>query len=496
MIRTTAFALALTLAPFGSLRPQTAPDRYHDKLQPILENMIREQEVPGFAIAVVENNRVAYAAAFGTQNVSRKDDPVTTRSLFHMASITKTFVATSIMQLVEAGKIDLAAPVTRYLPYFRMADERYRAITVRQMVTHTSGMPDVDDYEWDKPQYDEGALERYVRSLAPFKLEFAPGEKFQYSNMAFEILGDVIAKVSGEPFDNYVQRHILTPLGMKDSTLMVKQADQKLLAWGHELDETGAPFPSKVYPYNRMHSPSSNLHSNVLDMSRYAIANLNRGELDGARILKTSTYDVMWTPSGEFGGKPAPTGISWFLDDYKGNRIVSHGGGDTGFRSGLAMLPEKKIAVVWATNSEWLPNTGAINRAALDTALGLNPQPITGKRNVAQAMLQTYERSGIGAAIQQYQNLKKLRPTLYNFAVGPLNSLGRYLTRNDHASDAVRVLQMTAAAYPSSAETFDLLGGAHEKAGDQVQAIAAYERAVELDPKQEHAAESLKRLRE
>ena len=374
MTKTTA-ALAMVLA----VNAQT-PDRYHLKLQPVLEKLIQQQDLPGFAIAVVEDNRIAYAAGFGVRNITRKDDPITTRSLFHMASITKPFVATSIMQLVEKGKIDLDAPVAKYVPYFRMADERYKIITVRQMVTHTSGMPDVDDYEWNKPQYDEGALERYVRSLKDLKLVFPPGERFKYSNMAFEILGDVIAKVSGESFDDYVQHHILAPLGMKDSTLLVKQADPKLLAWGHELDEKGDPFPSKVYPYNRMHSPSSNLHSNVLDMTRWAIANMNRGELDGVRILKASTYDVMWKPAGEFDGKPSRAGISWFLDEYRGNKMVSHGGSDAGFRTGLAMLPDKKIAVVWMTNADWLQNTGAINHAALDVALGLDPQPINGKR--------------------------------------------------------------------------------------------------------------------
>ena len=134
------------LAWLSSAWAQTTPDRYRDNLQPILD----------------------------------KDDPITTRSLFHMASITKPFVATSIMQLVEIGKIDLDAPVVKYLPYFHMADERYKTITARQLVTHTSGMPDVEDYEWQKPQYDEGALERYVRRLSKLKLAFAPGEKFQY----------------------------------------------------------------------------------------------------------------------------------------------------------------------------------------------------------------------------------------------------------------------------------------------------------------------------
>ena len=491
-----ALVLVLALAaPWNAPRAQTAPDRYHQKLQPVLENLIQQQELPGFAIGIVEENRLVYSAAFGVRNLARKNDPLTTRSLFHMASITKPFVATSIMQLVEKGKVDLDAPVVKYLPYFRMADERYRTITVRQMVTHTSGMPDVEDYEWGKPQYDEGALERYVRSLANLKLEFAPGERFQYSNMAFEILGDVIARTSGESFDDYVQHHILTPLGMKDSTLLVKQADPKLLAWGHELDDMGNPFPSKVYPYNRIHSPSSNLHSNVPDMARWAMANMNHGELDGVRILRASTYDAMWKPAAEFGGKPSPAGISWFLDEYRGNRMISHDGGDTGFLTGLAMLPEKKIAVVWMTNAEWLPGTGALTRAALDTALGLEPQPLNSKRPVSEAMFSAYGSGGIDAAIQRYESLKKLRPVVYNFGVGQLNMFGRYLVRKGQVKEAIRIFQLNAEAFPASANTFDLLGDAYEKDGNRALALSNYEKALKLDPRQAHAADGVKRLK-
>jgi CubicO group peptidase (beta-lactamase class C family) len=195
---TLALAAVLAIAlPWNSSKARAALDRYEQELQPALERLIREQGLPGFAIAVVADNRLAFAAGFGVRNVTSPEDRITTRSLFHMASITKPFVATSLMQLVENGKVNLAAPVVTYLPYFRMADNRYKSITVRQMVTHTSGMPDVADYEWDKPQYDDGALERYVKSLGTLRLEFEPGERFKYSNMAFEILGDLVADASG-----------------------------------------------------------------------------------------------------------------------------------------------------------------------------------------------------------------------------------------------------------------------------------------------------------
>jgi CubicO group peptidase (beta-lactamase class C family) len=372
--------LALTSsAPPATLRAQSA-DRYQATLRPWIEQLLQREHRPGLAIAVVEGNRVVYARGFGVKRLGT-DDPITSRSLFHMASITKTFVATSVMQLVEQGKIDLDAPVVRYLPYFRMADDRYRTITVRQMVTHSSGMPDVEDYEWDKPQYDDGSLERYVRSLSERRLLFAPGDKFQYSNMAFEILGDVIAKVSGQSFDDYVQDHILTPLRMKDSTLLVGRADAGLLTWGHEIDAADRPFPSRVFPYNRVHSPSSNLHSNVLDMARWAIANMNHGELNGRRILQASTHELMWKRARDLGGPapapstPSPVGISWFLGEYRGTAMAGHSGGDTGYATDLAMLPEKKIAVVWMMNSDWRGSRG-LTPAALDVALGREPQPI------------------------------------------------------------------------------------------------------------------------
>ena len=355
---------------------QAPTERYRNELQPLIEDFVHRQQIPGFAIGVIQDDQLVYAHGFGVKNLVDNHDPVTPRSLFHMASITKTFVATSIMQLVEAGKINLDTPVVRYLPYFRIADDRYQTTTVRQMVTHTSGMPDVEDYEWDKAQYDDGALERYVRSLSNQKLIFAPGTDFRYSNMAFEVLGDLIAKVSGESFDDYVQNHILTPLKMRDSTLLIKKTDPKLMTWGHERDKAGHVFPSKVYPYNRMHSPSSDLHSNVEDMARWALVNLNHGELDDRRILKEQTYDVLWKPERKLSDGRA-VGISWFLSEYRGQTTVSHGGGDIGYSTFLILLPEKKIAVVLMANCDWLgKGRDQIADAALDVALGLKPQPI------------------------------------------------------------------------------------------------------------------------
>src|SRR5215471_14854286 len=180
--------LVLVLAWVPRLPAQTA-DAWKDRLDKLIVQGMAEKHLPGLAVGIVRHGKVAYAKGFGLMTLGQPDKPVTATTLFHMASITKPFVATAIMQLVEQGKLDLDAPVTKYLPYFRLADPRYRLITVRQLVTHTSGMPDVKDYEWSRPQYDDGALERYVRSLDKAQLLWDPGAHFAYSNMAFKVLG-------------------------------------------------------------------------------------------------------------------------------------------------------------------------------------------------------------------------------------------------------------------------------------------------------------------
>jgi CubicO group peptidase (beta-lactamase class C family) len=373
-----------------SAEPDKPDQRYVQVLQPLLDRFVQQQRIPGLAIGIVNERRLAYAHAFGVKDLRHPGDPLTTRSLFHMASITKPFVATAIMQLVDRGTVDLDAPVVKYVPYFRIADDRYNRLTVRDFITHTSGMPDVENYEWDKPQNDDGALERYVRSLTNQKLLFAPGERFRYSNMAFEVLGDVVAKASGETFEDYVGRHILAPLRMNDSTIL-KPANPKFLTWGHELNAQGLPVPSPVFPYSRMHSPSSNLHSNILDMARWAIANMNGGELDGRRILQSSTHERMWTATHATGGPSSArpweraVGLSWFVGEYRGTRWVGHRGGDTGYRTDLALLPDKGIAVVWMENADWTDRANNdLTRAALDVALGVPPARINGDQPIKQ----------------------------------------------------------------------------------------------------------------
>jgi len=340
-----------------------------------IERVFRESDSPGLAVGVVKDMELVYAGGFGVMNRETGGE-ITPRTLFHMASITKPFVATSIVQLLEQKKLSLDDRIVDYLPYFEMKDERYATLTIRQFLTHSSGMPDVEDYHWDEPEYDEGALERFVRSLTDQELLFEPGEKFTYSNMAFEVLGDLIAKVSGQSFGDYVNEHILDPLDMNDSSILIRDVDPALLANGHVKGWLGGTRVTEHYAYNRRHGPSSCLYSNVIDMSRWAIANMNRGELEGRRILDASSYDLLWTPALEGvrvtdDNRQVHVGLSWFLSEIAGYQIVTHGGTDTGYRTNFVMYPEAGFAVIVLSNYSGPDNTVAeVTRLARELVLG------------------------------------------------------------------------------------------------------------------------------
>ena len=201
-----------------NLPAQELNESFKNNVDNYIEKIRTTYEIPGVAVGIVKDGQIYYTKGFGVMNTKTKD-PVTENTIFHMASVSKPFVATAIMQLVEAGKVELNKPVVGYIPYFEVTGIKHLKITVQQMLTHTSGMPDVMDYEWGQPEEPADALMRYTKSLKDEKLIFAPGEKWQYSNMAFEVLGHLIEKVSGLSFEEYIRKNILDPLGMKQSSL-------------------------------------------------------------------------------------------------------------------------------------------------------------------------------------------------------------------------------------------------------------------------------------
>lgn len=336
---------------------------------------MRRQRAPGVAVAIVRDGAVALAQGYGTTDLSARAW-VTPETLFPVSSITKTFTGVAVMRLVERGLIALDHPVSRYVPSLRLRDPRAEGITVRHLLTHTSGLPDCDPLAiWDDPQRDDDALERYVRGLDPPTLLAAPGERRVYSSDGFEVLGALVARVTGEGFERHMERGLLAPLGMHASRLTAPPGDPRTRAEGHVVGRAGDVVAAPVYPWSRSHAASGTLFSNAKEMARWVRMLLGRGELDGATALESDTLEGMWEPVIPWEQDPSSAqGLVFRVYQHRGHRAVGHGGWDIGFRAGMTVLPDAGIGAVVLCNFHWAATLQLVH-AALDVALGLAPSP-------------------------------------------------------------------------------------------------------------------------
>ena len=375
-----------------------------------------------------------------------------------MASVSKPFVATAIVQLWEAGRLELDAPVITYLRYFALAGGDYRQITIRQLLSHTGGVPDTDSYDWHAPEYDDGALERYVRSIAGEEMVHTPGAAYAYSNIGYEVLGDVIAKVAGEPFEVYVKRQILEPLGMGDSTFLRREVDPALATTPH----FGAPLAvlGGAYPYNRAHAPSSTLHSSAADMCRWMLANLAQGELEGRRIVSEAGHAALWHPevvTGEEGWDEVKC-LGWSRGTYRGHTVVHHSGSDPGYYADLVLLPHLQAGVVVMANA-YCPTAWGITDAALDLLLGLDAGAAAQADHGAGG-------AGLGrpvvwtAAVAEYRRLEETAADEYAFGEKCLLTAIWGAVELHRPEAVMPLLEVWAALFPDSAEAQEWLGRA------------------------------------
>jgi CubicO group peptidase (beta-lactamase class C family) len=358
------------------------------------------------------------------------------------------------------------------------------------MLNHTSGMPDVEDYEWDKPQTDEGAAERYVRSLTSESMIGPPGGQYQYSNMAFDTLGDVIAKVSGQYFEDYIKEHILDPLGMIESNFLYPETRETLRTQGHTWSL--GPVLREHYPYNRRHAPSSTLNSSAAEMTSWMLANLNRGELEGVRILEDASYDQLWTPSAEV-REGRSVGLSWFIEEHDDGRMIMHGGGDEGYSSYLVLLPDAGVGFALVSNSDRAP-MGVLRDGLLAILGGEGPAKVL--RPVASDFAAAHAEGGIEAAREFYRNAAGERAEDYRFGPRQLNAVGYSLLGKGEIDQAIEVFAFNVELYPEEGNTYDSLGEAYLAEGDVEQARINYTKALELDPDNDHARSVLADLGE
>jgi CubicO group peptidase (beta-lactamase class C family) len=359
-----------------------------------VEEAMRATRLPGLALALVRGDRVVHLRGFGRADPSGR--AATPQTPFLIASATKPITALAIMQLVEAGAVDLDAPAQRYLPWFRVADVAASGrITVRQLLNHTSGLPTLTGHEHMVFAADlgEAALEERVRALRTTRLTAPPGERYQYSNAGYAALALIVQAVSGQPYDRYLQRHVYAPLQMRRSFVSKAEAQRHGLATGYRY-WFGFPAPHD-WSYSHAELGAGFTYSSAEDLAHYLIAQLNGGRYGGTQVLSPDGIAAMQRPAAAVphGGPDTATlsyGLGWFVREANGVRTVAHSGVAPNFRAELVLAPEAGWGVVVLANGENSMEPrgiGGIASGATGLLLGAEVPPLSGQSDLMPTIL-------------------------------------------------------------------------------------------------------------
>ena len=353
------FILSIVLALSANA---TTPNLPLEHINKFIEDRRTLAGVPGISIVMVQNNTIVYSHGYGWANLEKKT-PMTDATLLEIGSTTKSMTALAVLQLRDAGKLELEQTVKHYLPWFRTADKNNISdkITLRQCLTHTSGLSSVSIPH--DTALDNLALERWVKSFKNIKLEFAPGAKTKYSNYGYAVMGLIVQKISGIPFEQYLTKNLFTPLEMQRTTLDPKLALEFGLSNGYR----AAPGGIKNTPrqLGRLGTPAGSLTaSSARDIGNYLIMQLNLGTFHGQQIIKPES--LLETQTGQVNyhfGIPTYNldhemqyGFGWRIFQSRGLNLIGHNGTVGRMGSMFLLAPEQKmgVAVLWNLEVEGL----------------------------------------------------------------------------------------------------------------------------------------------
>jgi CubicO group peptidase (beta-lactamase class C family)/D-alanyl-D-alanine dipeptidase len=348
----------------GLIRPGAGLEEAAGRIETFVRELMKVQGLPAVSIAMVEGRRVVWARGFG---LARPEEGVeaTATTVYRVGSVSKLFTDLAVMQLVEEGKLDLDAPVSRYLPGFAPKNLFGKPITVRQLMSHRSGLvresPVGHYFDPTSP-----TLADSVRSLNDTELVFAPEARSKYSNAAIATVGLVVETLRGVPFAEAVTRTVLEPLGLESTAFVRSPSIEKDLAVGQMWTYDGRTFDAPTFPLG--HAPAGNLYSNVLDLGKFLAALLDEGRGPGGPIVKPETLKAMWTLQF-VEGKKKPTrgfGLGFLLSELDGHRKVGHNGAVYGFATEFSALPDDGVGVAVVISKD-CANTSAARIA--DAAL-------------------------------------------------------------------------------------------------------------------------------
>ncbi len=486
---------ALMLTLFCVLAQLSLSQNHAARIDSFMQRLNHIEAFNG-AILVAREGTVIYSKAFGYADVEWQT-PNTTSTKFRIGSLTKCFTALLIMQLVEEGRVKLDGTVSDYLPdYPRTTGER---ITIHHLLAHRSGIPnyvrDIPDF-WSKgdgSRHTPVNRERFVDIFSGLDLRFEPGSKFEYCNSGYYLLGLIIEKVTGKPYEAVLRERILVPVGMDNTGYPSSFRDIiPERARGHYATLGG--YENAKYDNPSIYYATGGMYSTVNDMLL-----LDRA-LASEKLLSDSSKEKMFTLFHRDTRRGGGYGYGWKIDTVGLDEAmdplmyVGHAGDAAGFFAWFGRFIEQDLFIVFMTN------TNAIGVATMEDVFQpilriLYDRPVVPpKASIARTLLPTILKEGVGAAITQYHELRRTESGKYTFLEGELNDLGYYLLGSGRTEDAIAIFALNVEIYPDAYNTYDSLGEAYMVNGDQVLAVKNYKKSLALNPDNTNARERLKTL--
>ncbi|SFD80593.1 serine hydrolase [Spirosoma endophyticum] len=486
-IVTLGLAATLTFS-YGQSRPAPSTtsgstQKSVDSLDRFLRDKMSQLSIPGMQVAVVQRGQLVLNKSYGFANL-QDSVPVTHKSIFAINSCTKAFTGVAIMQLVEDGKVDLAAPISRYVDDL---PTDWQPVTIRQLLTHVSGIPDI--LRVLSPSTgglaDLGSEEAAWEAVKKRPMDFRTGEQFSYNQTNYVLLGKVIDKLHTKPFAQVFSEQQFQPAGMSNTVFgdsrdvlphFAPTYSLKTSLDGHKLSEAKLTNNYAEFPASRR--TASGLNSTAEDMAHWIIA------LQQGKLLKTkAALNTLWSPGTYSNGSPTQWALGWGLTKFRPkHRAVGMSGGG---RSAFLVYPDDDLAVIVLTNLG-----GSSPENFIEELAGYFNPDIPQSDPITALRLQVQKR-GFDQAIPVGNELKKrnLQPD-----ENELNDWAYRVMSSGQAKEALELFKLNVSLYPESWNTYDSLAEGYERLGNQALAIENYKRSLAMNPENANATGHLKKL--
>jgi CubicO group peptidase (beta-lactamase class C family) len=349
----TLMAAFLTSIPALAAPPDTvAPRKDYARIAAVLEKFIqremKDKGLPSLSIALVDDQQVVWARGFGFADPD-KNIPATANTVYRIGSVSKLFTDIGIMQMVEKGKINIDAPVSTYIPEFKPANQFDKPITLRQLMSHRSGLlresPIGHYFDPTEP-----TLKATVLSMNALPLVYPPETRVKYSNVGIATVGYVLERMNNERFPAYLKKAVLVPMGMESSAFEPEPKLMKNLAKAYIWTYDGRKFAAPKFQLGT--APAGSMYSTVNDLGMFMSALFADGRGRKGQVLKPESLKEMFTPQFPNAGGPRNFGLGFVLNQIDGHRLVGHGGAVYGFATEIQILPDDKIGAVTVTTMD------------------------------------------------------------------------------------------------------------------------------------------------